>query len=331
VSDTNIPKPKPGFPFSDCVFHGFQIPKGKLLLVIWNIGLPVIVLMALFYVGVMYGFVQLFADGAFVVTDELQSPEMAGFLGKFFALYGFIIVTSFVFMAVTMNAAYRWLLQQDLKGTIGALRFGMDEVRTALVLFVYSLIVFVVPYILLIVFLIIGGILIAVIGNMVGTIIGGLIMAIGGLVIFPLTIWLAVKLSLSVPMSLDAKKFTMFKSMALTKGRGWALLGSYLIMGVIYFVAISIASVLQNIVLLGQMMPMLSDPSYLESGGTEMFAAMAEIFKSPEMLLAMAGVLILQVIIGTVFLFGYTGLTAFSMRYLQKEKGELLSELDVFD
>ncbi|MBL1430175.1 MAG: hypothetical protein COA60_001410 [Robiginitomaculum sp.] len=207
----------------------------------------------------------------------------------------------------------------------------MDEVRTILVLFVYGLMVFVVPYILLIVFMIIGGIIIAVIGNMVGNIIGGLIMAIGGLAMFPLMIWLAVKLSLSVPMSLDAKKFTMFKSMALTKGRGWALLGSYLIMGVIYFVAISIMSVLQNVVLLGQMMPMFTDPNYMDSGGADMFAAMAEIFKSPEMLLAMAGVLVLQVIISTVFLFGYTGLTAFSMRYLQKEKGELVSELDVFD
>ncbi|MBL4618449.1 MAG: hypothetical protein JKY46_12220 [Robiginitomaculum sp.] len=123
----------------------------------------------------------------------------------------------------------------------------------------------------------------------------------------------------------------MFKSMALTKGRGWALLGSYLIMGVIYFVALTIVSVLQNIALLGQMMPMFTDPEYLESGGTEMFTAMAEMFKSPEMLLAMTGVMVLQVIVSTVFLFAYTGLTAFSMRYLQEEKGLLVSELDVFD
>ncbi|MCF6292592.1 MAG: hypothetical protein L3J04_04265 [Robiginitomaculum sp.] len=331
MSETNIPKPKSAFPFSDCVFHGFQIPKGKLLPIIWNIVLPVIVLSGLYYVGITYGFVQVFADIDFIAMEDLPASEMSGFLVKSFVLYGLVIVASFVFMATTMNAAYRWFLHQDLKGTIGALRFGMDEVRTALVLFVYSLMVFVVPYILLIVFMIIGGVIIAAVGNMVGTIIGGLIMAIGGLAMLPLMVWLAVKLSLSVPMSLDAKKFTMFKSMALTKGRGWALLGSYSIMGVIYFVAISIVSVLQNVVLLGQMMPMLSDPSYLESGGTEMFAAMAEIFKSPEMLLAMAGVMVLQIIVSTVFLFGYTGLTAFSMRYLQEEKGELLSELDVFD
>jgi len=329
MSDTNIPKP--GFPFSDCVFHGFQIPKGKLLPLFWNIGLPVIVLSGLYYIGIMYGFFQVFAGVDFIAMEDLPPSEMSGFLVKSFVLYGLIIVASFMFMATTMNAAYRWFLHQDLKGTIGALRFGMDEVRTILVLFVYGLMVFVVPYILLIVFMIIGGIIIAVIGNMVGNIIGGLIMAIGGLAMFPLMIWLAVKLSLSVPMSLDAKKFTMFKSMALTKGRGWALLGSYLIMGVIYFVAISIMSVLQNVVLLGQMMPMFTDPNYMDSGGADMFAAMAEIFKSPEMLLAMAGVLVLQVIISTVFLFGYTGLTAFSMRYLQKEKGELVSELDVFD
>jgi hypothetical protein len=331
MSDTNIPKAKPGFPFSDCVFYGFQSSKSKLLPVIWNIGLPVIVLSGLYYVGIMYGFVQLFAGVDFTAMEDLPASEMSEFLVKSFVIYGLVIVASFVFMAITMNSAYRWFLHQDIKGTIGALRFGMDEVRTALVLFVYGLMVFVVPYILLIIFLIIGGILMAVIGNMVGTIIGGLIMAIGGLAMLPLMIWLAVKLSLSVPMSLDAKKFTMFKSMRLTKGRGWALLGSYLIMGVIYFVVLMIVSVLQNIVLLGQMMPMLTDPSYLESGGTETFAAMAEIFKSPEMLLAMAGVMVLQIIVSTVFLFGYAGLTAFSMRYLQEEKGELASELDVFD
>ncbi|MBL4618450.1 MAG: hypothetical protein JKY46_12225 [Robiginitomaculum sp.] len=217
MSETDIPKSKTGFPFSDCVFHGFQIPKGKLLPVFWNIVLPVIVLSGLYYVGIMYGFFQIFSAGTFADMD-LAPSEVSGFLVRAFALYGLIFVVSLLFMATTMNAAYRWFLDQDLKGTIGALRFGMDEVRTALVLFVYSLMVFVVPYIFVLVFVAIGGVLIAVIGNTAGAIIGGLIMAIGGLAMFPLMIWLAVKLSLSVQCRWTQRNSPCSKAWLLPRG-----------------------------------------------------------------------------------------------------------------
>ncbi|VAV86550.1 hypothetical protein MNBD_ALPHA06-1646 [hydrothermal vent metagenome] len=334
MSNTEFPTGKPPFPFSECVFHGFTANKNHWGDLLRAIGIPFGSF--IFVTGFLTTYLMLQAlpqfTGLSTLGPDPDASELFGLLGGIVQ----IIVVYMVFMlfivavwASSMNAAYRWYLYQDLSGQVGALRFGMDELRTFGVLIVYGLLVFVVPYIVMIVAMILGAVMVQ--AGAVGAIFGGLTMFISVLAMLAAMVYFPVKLSLCVPLSLERQKFTLFDSFRLTKKRGWALLGSYVIMGLIYFVAIMVLSIIQNVMFMGSMMPMLSDSEMMKGDSTAMLAAMASAFTSPAGMIGMGIVMGLQAIIGVVFLFAYTGLSAFSMRFLQEEKGDIVANLDVFD
>jgi hypothetical protein len=313
----------PPFPFSECAFHGFHGAKGHYKELFLRIGLPY----AIYYLVISLGSFMFMGEyfsalGAIVNTSgEPDLSELFGFLGKFLLPMLILAPLGLILWASVQNAILRWYMTGDLRGQFGALRFGMDEWRTLGVSLVYGLLVVAVPYIILLV-----SVLLVAISPILGIITFVVILGI-----FPVMIYFGIKLSLGVPLSLERRQFTLFDSMRLTKKRGWALLGTYLILGAIYFVIASIVGTIGQLVIMGSIMPILLDPQAIEGDPSQMFEIMSDAFSSPGTLIGLGIYAVLQTLIAIGSMFAFSGLSVYAMRFLQEEKGDIVGNLDVFD
>jgi len=143
--------------------------------------------------------------------------------------------------AVLSAAVARSVLRPE-ESRWGYVRIGMDELRVVAVTVVIGLIIG-----------LLGGVLFAVASGLVGVGVASgqgvmfllaLIVALGALA---LVVWLSVKFSLAVPMTLDRRKISVFESFNATKGQFWPLLG----MAVIAMVMSFIVSILGGIISAG--------------------------------------------------------------------------------
>jgi hypothetical protein len=325
MSMSEKPFEKAPFPLADCLFYGLHATKGHGRKLFNAIIVPYGLLLLLLYAAMYYFMGQFFSDMSLVSgdIDNMQPSEIFSQVGSMLGANVIIMLFSLVIMSSGMNAAYRWYLDKNLTGQIGALRFGADEFRTVGVLILYGLLVFMLPYLSIFVVMVLAVALKAVLPSVVGSILAGLLMLVSIVGMFASMVYLSVKLSLCVPLSLQRKKITMFDSMRLTKGRGWALLGAYAIIGLVYFVITMVLSSVQNMVFMGRIMPMLGDPDILAGDSFAMFQAMADMFTSPDAIMNLMVLVGLYAIFAVVSLFAYTGLTSFSLTYLQKERGDI--------
>ena len=226
------------FSATDAAFEGFRVVRRRpVVAVAW--GLTYLLL----YV-VMFGFgadkwAALMAAGE--ALEQSANPSMADFqalgpvYGSAFALaapLGLVIGT------VLSAAVARSVLRPD-ESRWGYLRLGMDEVRVLVVTLAISVMV---------------GLASGVAMTLVGAAIGfgaassqPLLILVGVLLIFAafaLVVWLAVKFSLAVPMTVDRRKIVIMESFSATKGHFWALLG----MAVIAVIMSLIVSILGMII-----------------------------------------------------------------------------------
>ncbi|MBL4597047.1 MAG: hypothetical protein JKX99_10780 [Robiginitomaculum sp.] len=307
----------PSFPFEDCVFHGFRNVKGHFWDLVKAIGLPVGLLILSLQALTFLVFWQFLLALAQRSGDEVGPLMTSSAVAQVSILYGLIVFVSIAVFASGTNAVYRWHLYKDLSGQIGALRFGIDELRTIGVYLVYFMLALVLPYLAVII--------VVMLGSLLATMLMILLAFFGIIGLVVAMVYLSIKLSLCVPLSLERRKFTMFDSLRLTRGRGWALLGSYFIMVLIYMVFALILSVVQEMMVMGPLMSILMSETLMPSGNeVAISVAILEYFSNPGMLIGLAIITVLQVTLTIVFLVGYAGLTTFSMRFLQQEKNDLV-------
>jgi hypothetical protein len=146
---------------------------------------------------------------------------------------------------VMLGALNRSLVFGSSKGWLLGLKMGMDEVRAIIVTFVGSILVLV-PYIGAVVL----GMVVAAIGAGLAGATGQNSVALVGLLAIPifvigvcLMIWVGIRLSLAVPASIGEKKWVVFESWSMTKGRFWTLFLAYLILYLIMFLIYTVATV----------------------------------------------------------------------------------------
>jgi hypothetical protein len=143
------------------------------------------------------------------------------------------------------------------------MRLGMDEVRVFVVTIVIAILYSIAACIAVVAAAVIGGIAISAIEGW-----GALVMVLAMLAAIAFMIWLAVRWSLAVPITIAQKKFAIFDSFAVTKGRFWPLLG----MAFIAFVMVVIVSLLAGIVAMPiSMMGGMSMFGNMGGDPTEMF------------------------------------------------------------
>ena len=227
------------FSATDAAFEGFRlVRRNPLALVAWTLLYAVLTLTALFSLSGMVGALEAWSVQA-EAMDAVDQPSleqvmalMSGF-GAIMAQVAWLLPVSLIVGAMLGAAVARGVLKPS-GDPFGYLRLGMDEVRVLVVTFVLGVVmtfVAVVAFVALRV--LIGGAKAARRGGVVGV-----------LALICLFIWLSVRLSLAVPITVAEKRFAFFDSFSLTRGRFWPLLG----MAVLAFVMVMVVQLLSSIV-----------------------------------------------------------------------------------
>lgn len=260
------------FSATESAFEGFRLAKrSPLTIVIWALFYIVITALVIAVAGGAMGqFMQMAASmepGA-----EPSDAEMMAFMSAYFSMVGLILPISLVLGSISYAAVNRAVVRPS-ESAFGYLRIGMDEFR-----------VIVVSLVLMIVlglgFGLAGGVIFGVLGAVVAMMgenagVGAILMAVAVVAFICLVIWVAVRLSLALPITVAERRIAIFDSWRLTKGHFWGLLG----MSILAWVLCLVVQILLSIIL----MPIL----FAVSGGFENLASL-ETMQPMEILQTMA-------------------------------------------
>jgi hypothetical protein len=231
----------PGFSFNDAVGAPFLLLRRRpLYLFVW--GLMMMALVAAMYsllIPLMASMVGSASGEEAFDTYLMESIRLQA------AINGMNIVMYLV-MLLTWTAAARATLSPGRGDRFLFLRLGMDEVRVA----VTVVAVFIGWYIALLVLILLGvGIGAALWSSSQATAVGVLI--VYGLLVFALSIWGWLRVSLIAPASLILKRFAFAEGWALARGQMWKLLGLNLVVWLIYMVSLILMYALAGAILVG--------------------------------------------------------------------------------
>lgn len=257
------------FSATDAAFEGFRlVRRNPVALVGWTLLYLVYTLATLFASGGMMRSMSVWLEqvealeaGPPPSSPEALLPIMESYMAAMSHM-AWAIPLSLVIGAVLMAAIARAVLTPGTGG-FGYMRLGMDEVRVFVVTLVIAILYAIATAVAFVAALILGGIAISVLEGW-----GALVMVLAILAAIAFMIWLGVRWSLAVPITIDQKKFAFFDSFAATKGRFWPLLG----MALIAFIMVVIVSLLAGIVTMPiSMMGGMSMFGTMSDDPTEMF------------------------------------------------------------
>jgi hypothetical protein len=171
-------------------------------------------------------------------TTPGQLPPGFGRLFLIFPIEMVWLFFVFVALAAFESACLRWMIRGERSGPFN-LHFGADMWRvygTYWMWFLY----FLVTYFVFLILLVATGALGAVIGGRDNPMIAGA--AVIGMCIAWVLGWfyVAVRLAPAAATSVGAREFTPLKAWTVSRGRFWALFGSYLVVFIVYTVAICV-------------------------------------------------------------------------------------------
>lgn len=275
---------------TDAAFEGFRLTREKPLTVL--VGWPLVFLVA---IGLMIAAL-LAAIGpaglqelqAVTTSAEASKNPAAAFaaIGRMAGVLLLVVPLALLFSAMTYGAVFRAVLRPQ-EGGFFYFRLGGDELRLLLVNFVLSLLFGIVALIAFAVLGVIAG-LTGAGANQSG---GALVGVVGGIVLALAFIWIAIRLSLALPITFVEKRIAIFDSWSLTKGRFWPLLGMALL-AIVFVVVVSFLGSLVSGALVA-----------LTGGG---FAALAEVQKpdladlAPSLALPLILYVVTQLILGSL-------------------------------
>lgn len=216
------------FSASDAAFSGFRIVRENLKTVaVWTVVMTIVSIVFSVLMIQFFG-KELNAFSAYMQSagDNPDPEEMAAAFAKLgpftlFSLPYLLLVNSVAFAGVNR------LILRPFQGGLIRLRLGADELRQAGVWALYNLTLFGT--------FAIGSALVEFFGDMKDA--TGALLAL--LVFFGTigaVIYLAIRLSLASPATFDSGKIVFLRSMPLTKGQFWPLLGAYFLAVVMFVV-----------------------------------------------------------------------------------------------
>ncbi|MDP3800843.1 hypothetical protein [Brevundimonas sp.] len=244
------------FSATDAAFEGFRVVRRHpMALVFWSLFYGIVMAAAFAVMGPsLIEFVtaseQLEQSGATPTLEDFA--PLFQMMGVIFAI---LLPLSLIASAMIYAAVSRSVLR-PAESSFGYLRLGMDEVR-----------VLVVSVVLFIVFTLLMGLVFGIVGAVGGMAVAGEAPALWLVVVLlvcaaiALFVWLAVRLSLAIPITMAERRIAIFDSFGVTKGRFWPLLGMALLAGVMSLVVSFLGS-------------LVSLPLRLATGGLEDLGAL---------------------------------------------------------
>ncbi len=233
------------FSGSDLAFEGFRLVRRKpMALVAWALLYAVLSLASVFAMSNAVEPMIAWSERAEALENASPTPTPAEVMavfqdfGEVILSLAWLLPVSLIVSAMLMAAVARAVLNPRAGG-FGYLRLGMDEVRVFVVTLVLGLLL---TFAWMVVF-----VLVAILAGIAGASELNwlwLFVVLGGLAGVAAIIWLAVRLSLAVPITVAENRFAFFDSFSLTRGRFWPLFG----MAVIALVMVLVVQLLSAIV-----------------------------------------------------------------------------------
>lgn len=204
---------------TEAAFEGFRVARRSPLAIVWWSGAYLLMFAVVFLIGGP-ALVQVMGQAQALETSGDPSMEDIRALGESYASFVGWIIPPAIIIGAMLNAAVARAVIRPADSAFGYLRLGMDEVRV----FVVSLAV---------------GVLITVVSMLIFAVIGVLAGAAGAtgqtwlwLVIvlasfagIAAIVWLMVRLSLAIPITVAERRMAILSSWSLTKGYFWPLFG----------------------------------------------------------------------------------------------------------
>jgi len=253
------------FSATEAAFEGFRlVRRNPLVLVFWSLLYLIVIFAQLLMVRSMGDALARMEAAAEQLENGPPPSSLADFQPMFQAygeLMGGLVglfPLALVISAVIAAAVARGVLEPEKK-SFGYLRLGMDELRVLGVTVVLAVLMIAVGTVAGLIGGVVGGIAVAMLEGW-----GVLIMVLLFIGLACLFIWLAVRFSLAVPMTVDEKRFALFDSFRVTKGRFWPLLGmallAFLMMLVVQLLAGIVAMPVNMMAGIGALQGMGGDP-----------------------------------------------------------------------
>lgn len=229
------------FSATESAFEGFRVVRRHpMTALFWGLAYLVMFL-AMFGLGGGQWAAIMAAAQTIEQSSEPSPDDLMVLMQAYAGLVVWLLPLGLVIGAVLSAAVARSVLRPE-ESRWGYIRFGMDELRVIAVTVVIGLIVGLLCGVL---FVLVSGLFGVGIASGQGVIfLLALIVALGAIA---LIVWLSVKFSLAVPMTVDRRKISVFESFNATKGQFWPLLG----MAIIALVMSFIVSILGGIVSAG--------------------------------------------------------------------------------
>lgn len=213
-----------GFSATEAAFEGFRVVRRRpLTLVFWSLFYIAVTVVAF---SVMGPSLISFVSASEQLEQSGGTPTLEDF-APLFQMMGLIFAVllplSLISSAMIYAAVARAVLR-PAESAFGYLRLGMDEVR-----------VLVVSLVLFIVFTLAATVLFGIVGAVAGLAGGAeapalwIVVVLLAFAFIALLVWLAVRLSLAIPITMAERRIAIFESFGVTRGRFWPLLGMALL------------------------------------------------------------------------------------------------------
>lgn len=234
------------FSATDAAFEGFRlVRRNPMAIIVWTLIYAVVAIAQMFAMG---GMMQSMLSMTEMMEGMEASPPttMDGWMplltayGDMMSGISWMIPVSLVLSAVLSAAVARAVLKPSDKA-FGFVRLGMDEVRVLVVTVVIGILAAIISMIVFIAAVVVGVVAIRAMDGW-----GGLVMGLTILGAIAFVIWLSVRWSLAIPITVAEKRFAIFDSFGVTRGRFWPLLGMALIAFVMAILVMLLCSVVSG-------------------------------------------------------------------------------------
>ena len=226
------------FSASDAAFEGFRLVRRHPVAVLfWS--LAYLVFFALLFGAFGAGLAEVMAAAKAIEDSNDFTVSSFQSLAQAYGTFVWLLIPLSLVAGGILNAAVARAVLTPSDSAFGYLRLGADELRVIAVSLILSLVMTAVAMVGF-----------GVAGGLAGVAVAAgqnalyLLVVLVGLATVAVLVWLALRLSLAVPITVAEKRIAPFASFALTKGRSLPILG----MGVIAFVMSLLVGLLVDII-----------------------------------------------------------------------------------